>query len=127
MLRLNFRSGQGDPPTLMLAACVRFCADGTMRGPDNFVVARAVEGGWRVSGRLHRELECEGPVRLRLVVGQLDAPQLLGPFRQVRTLGGFLYGDEACLNVRVPGTAGGGPGRCHQLTMLSEASPNAKT
>jgi hypothetical protein len=127
VLRLNFRSVRGDPPTLMLAACVRFCADGTMRGPDNYVVARAIEGGWQVSGRLHRELECEGPLRLRLVMDQRDAPKLLGPFQQVRTMGGILYGDDACLNVRVPGIPSNGAGHCHQLTIFSEASPNAKT
>lgn len=117
---------RGDPPTLMLAACLRFCADGTLRGPDNYIVARAIEGGWQVSGRLHRELECEGPVRLRLVMEQRDEPRLLGPFRQVRTQGGILYGDDACLNVRVPGMPTNGAANCHQLTMLFEGGANAK-
>jgi hypothetical protein len=127
MLRLNFRSVRGDSPTLMLAACVRFCADGTLRGPDNYIVARVLEGGWQVSGRLHRELECEGPVSLRLLMAPREEPKLLGPFQLVRTLGGMLYGDDACLNVRVPGMPSHGEGLCHQLTMLFEGGANAKT
>lgn len=110
----------------MLATCMRFGADGTLRGPDNCTVARAIEGGWQVSGRLHRELECEGPLMLRVVMDQREAPRLLGPFRLVRTLAGMLYADEVCLNFRVPGIHGHGAGHCHQMTMLFEGSVNAK-
>ena len=120
MLRLNFRSTHGDSPTLMLAACVRFCADGTLRGPDNYVIARSEEGRWKVGGRLHRELECEGPVRLRLTVSERDAPQTLGPFRQVRTAGGVLYGDDACLGIVMPGCGIRGGQHCHRLTLWFE-------
>ena len=106
----------------MLAACVRFCAAGTLRGPDNQIVARCAEGGWQVGGRVHRELECEGPVSLRLTMAAREAPQLLGPFRNLRTAGGVLYGDDACLNIRMPGRHTQGEGLCHQLTMLFEES-----
>src|SRR5689334_13371702 len=103
MLRLNFHQARGDSPTLMLAACVRFCADGTLRGPDNYVIARCLEGTWQVAGRPHRDLECEGPVCLRFVVRERDTPRTLGPFQRVRTAGGMLYGDDACLDIRMPG------------------------
>ncbi|HET9862590.1 MAG TPA: hypothetical protein VFP37_04045, partial [Steroidobacteraceae bacterium] len=68
MLRLNFRTLSGDAPTLMLASCLRFCDDGALRGADNCIVARSTEGCWRVGGKLHREFECDGPVRLRLTM-----------------------------------------------------------
>lgn len=126
MLRLNFRSARGDSPTLMLAACVRFCSDGTLRGPDNFVIARCHEGAWQVGGRLHRELECEGPVRVRLTMGVREEPRLLGPFRSLRTAGGLLYAGDACLHVHMPGTAHTGEGRCHQLTMVYEENEGAQ-
>jgi hypothetical protein len=126
MLRLNFRSARGDSPTLMLAACVRFCSDGTLRGPDNYVIARCHEGAWEVSGRLHRELECEGPVSVRLTMGVRDAPQLLGPFLSLRTAGGLLYAGDACLNVHMPGSTNTGQARCHQLTMVYEGDSGAK-
>ena len=80
MLRLNFRSTKGDAPTCTVAAFFRFCADGTLRGPENFLVARCVEGTWSLSGRTHRELDCEGPVTLRLSMGAHEAPVMLGPF-----------------------------------------------
>lgn len=111
----------------MQAACVRFGADGTVRGPDNFVIARSLDGGWQVAGRLHRELECEGPVRLRLTMGASEVPRLLGPFQSVRTAGGVLYADGACLNITLPGRGMQGEGPCHQLIMLPGGELNAKT
>jgi hypothetical protein len=126
VLRLNFRTVPGDSPTLMLAACVRFCADGTLRGPDNYVVARHLDGGWRVGGRIHRELECDGPVRLRLSSGVREPPRLLGPFRHVHTCGGVLYGDDTCLDIRMPGSGIQGGVPCHQLTMLFDGGSDAQ-
>ena len=52
---------------------------------------------------MHRELDCEGPVKLRLSMGANDVPVMLGPFAHVRTAAGMLYGDESCLNIFVPG------------------------
>ena len=103
MLRLNFLTLRGDAHTLMIAACVRFAVDGTLRGPDNSVIARCLEGEWQVGGRMHREFECEGPVRVRLSLGPGEPARLLGPFRLLRTRGGVLYGDDACLNISMPG------------------------
>lgn len=116
MLHLSFRSPVGDAPTLITALFVRFCADGTMRAPDNYVVARRVDGAWNIRGRLHRELVCEGPVRLRVSRSKSDVAHL-GPFRNVRASSGFLFGDEAPLDVRLPGE---GEGASQELTMLSE-------
>lgn len=124
MLRLNFRSVRGDAPTLMLATCVRFSADGTLRGPDNYVIAPYREGSWEVGGRLHRELECEGPLRVRVNVGFPQASRMFGPFQQVRTCCGILYGDDQCLDVPVPGRPGQRPGA---ITMTFEGALNAET
>jgi hypothetical protein len=126
VLRLNFRTTLGDSPTLMQAACVRFCADGTLRGPDNYVIARYLEGGWRVGGRLHRELECEGPVRLRLTLREREPSRMLGPFQHLRTAGGLLYGDDSCLDILMPGRGGPGDYGCHQLTLLGEGKSNGQ-
>jgi hypothetical protein len=126
VLRLNFRSIRGDAPTLMLASCVRFCADGTLRGPDNYVIARFTDGCWLVGGRLHRELECEGPVRLRVSMNESESPRLLGPFGIVRTSGGMLYGDDACLHFHMPGRAEQGEGPCRQLTMYCAGDSHGK-
>jgi hypothetical protein len=116
MLRLNFRSVTGDAPTLTVAAYFRFCADGTLRGPENYLVARREEGLWRLSGRMHREIECEGPVRVRLNRGSGGDARLLGPFSQLRTVAGVLYGDDACLHVALPG---GDPRACDEVRELT--------
>jgi hypothetical protein len=110
----------------MLASCIRFCADGTLRGPDNYVVARCVEGSWQVSGRMHRELDCEGPVRLRLSMGVRESPRHLGPFRNLHTAGGVLYGDDTCLDILMPGRFTQSAGACHELTLFSEGGTNGK-
>jgi hypothetical protein len=121
VLRLNFRAGRGEAPKLVHATFARFCVDGTLRGPDNYVIARCAESGWWVGGDLHRLLECEGPLCVR-VAGDRRVPAAdLGPFRVVSAAGGVLYGDETCLHLPVPGAKQSGvPAR--QLTLLSEGS-----
>jgi hypothetical protein len=118
LLRVNFLVGKGDTPTLMLASFVRFCADGTLRAADNYVVARCVEGLWHVSGRSHRELECEGPVRVRITSRPGETPVQHGPFRHLRTLDGVLHADDYSLNVRMPGRDHGDSPRCHEIAFV---------
>jgi hypothetical protein len=127
MLRLNFRTGRGESPKLILTSFVRFCADGTLRGPDNYVVARCADTGWWVGGKLHRELDCEGPLRLRISNGASEPPLHLGPFSLVRTAGGEFYGDEACLHIPIPGQSPAAMVRGHELTMFSEGVKNGQT
>jgi hypothetical protein len=110
----------------MLAPCVRFSADGTLRGPDNYVIARHGEGGWQVGGRMHRELECEGPVRVRLTSGLRQSARLLGPFSEVHTCQGMLYGDGACLDITVSGRPIEARQGVSSLTVTLEGGPDAK-
>lgn len=126
MLRISFRSLSGDTPTVMLASCLRFCTDGTLRGADNCVVAQTVEGCWKVGGKLHRELECSGPVNLRLVMPGQDAPLRMGPFASLRTGAGLLYGDGACLNIVVPGRNPRRSDDCLQLTLVWDGANDGK-
>jgi hypothetical protein len=125
MLRLSFRTGRGEPPKLILASFLRFCADGTLRGPENYVVGRRAESGWWVGGILHRELECEGPLRMRLVRDGRGSPQNLGPFASVRAACGEFFGNDAPLHIPVPGL-GNGAGSL-ELTLLSEGAIDGKT
>lgn len=118
VLRLNFHVGRGDMPTLMLASFVRFCADGTLRGSDNCVVARCIEGLWHVGGKSHRELECEGPMRIRVTASQNQPPVHHGPFNLVRTINGVLYADEICMNIAMPGRNADRATPCHELAFL---------
>jgi hypothetical protein len=118
VLRLNFRSMTCDAPTLTVAPFFRFCADGTLRGPENYLVARCEEGFWRLSGRMHREIECEGPVHVRLNGAEHRSRKVLGPFAQLRSVAGVLYGDDTCLHIAIPGS-GGADERCQEFTLLS--------
>lgn len=122
MLRLTFHAGKGDAPTQMLAAFVRFCADGTLRGPDNYVVARCVEGLWHVGGRTHRELDCDGPVRVRITPRVSEAPVHHGPFRHLHTVNGVLHGDDTSMHVVMPGRVANDAAPVHELAFLSMAT-----
>jgi hypothetical protein len=123
VLRISFHAGSGDPPTMMLASCVRFCADGTLRGPDNSVAARCVDGLWHVGGRMHRELDCEGPVRVRITPSTSDIAVHRGPFRHVHTVNGILHGDEESLHVVMPGRTSGEATHCQELALLPADEP----
>jgi len=122
LLRVTFHAGIGDQPTLMLASHVRFCADGTMRGPDNYVVARCVGGLWHVGGRVHREVACEGPVQVRVTPGGSAVPTQYGPFGRVHTVNGVVHGDNESLHVVMPGRVAEHAAHCHELTFLSASS-----
>jgi hypothetical protein len=102
----------------MLATFVRFCADGSLRGPDNYIVAQCVEGLWQVGGRVHRELDCDGPVRVRIISRQGESPVQRGPFRHLHTVGGVLHADETSLNVCMPGRANELAAKCHEILFL---------
>ena len=102
----------------MLASSVRFCADGSLRGPDNCVVAQCVDGLWQVGGRAHRELDCEGPVRVRIISRPGEASVQLGPFQSLRTIDGVLHANENSLHVRMPGRGDGVDPRCHEIAFL---------
>lgn len=120
MLRVSFRSLVGDSPTVMLASCLRFCEDGTLRGSDHCIVAQSSDGFWKVGGKLHRELDCDGPVRVRLVVPGRDTPLEIGPFVRLRTNAGVLYADDVCLNILMPGRHPRRYNDCVQLTLIWE-------
>jgi len=109
-----------------VARYFRFCADGTLRGPENYLVARCEEGFWRLSGRMHREIECEGSVQLRLSRGANRATQLLGPFTQLHTVAGVFYAGSDCLNIPLPGGKSDVPGDYQELTLLSGGQPDGQ-
>ena len=122
MLRVSFRSLIGNTPTVVLASCLRFCMDGTLRGSDHCIVAHSSDGFWKVGGKLHRELDCEGPVRIHVVVPGRESPCAYGPFTHLRTNAGVLYADGACLNILMPGRQPRRYNDCLQLTLVWEGA-----
>jgi hypothetical protein len=122
LLRLNFRSMRGDVATPAVAACFRFCSDGTLRAPDNYIVGTRSHGSWKIGGRQHREIDCEGPVRVRMRLTARSAPVFFGPFAELHSVGGVLYGDNTCLDLHIPAAEHGPDLQCHELTLLAGES-----
>jgi hypothetical protein len=102
MITLTFRSALGESQMQTRAAYFRFCADGTLRANGNSVAATREDDCWRLGQRLFRELECSGPVYVRARRTADAAPVRLGPYSVLRTAAGLVYGDDACLDVRLP-------------------------
>lgn len=121
MLRVTFHAGTGDSPSRMLALCLRFCADGTLRGPDHCVVARYLDGFWHIGNNTHRELDCEGPVQVRIRHFPQDEPVHRGPFRRVHTSNGVLFGNDVSLHVILPGHNADGAMHSQEITLMSPA------
>jgi hypothetical protein len=102
MITLTFRSALGESQVQTRASYFRFCADGTIRANGNSVAATRVNDCWRLGQRLFRELECTGPVYLRARRTADSASVGYGPYSLVRTAAGLVYGDDECLEVRLP-------------------------
>ena len=76
----------------------RICPDETLRGPDNSIAARYVDGLWQVAHRRHRGFECEGPVYLR-VTGADGRREHLGPYDFLKVSDGAIVSRDGCLGI----------------------------
>lgn len=83
-------------PVFARGAFFRICADGTLRGPEDSVVATYSPLGWRLGGRDYRDLEALGPLFLRACRADGRA-EVLGPYDFVRAGDGALFGQGRCL------------------------------
>ncbi len=72
--------------------------DGTLRGPDNTVAARYVDGLWYLGNRRHISFECAGPIYLR-ITGRNGQRECIGPFASIRTAAGAIFAQDSCLGV----------------------------
>lgn len=108
---------------MIRAAYFRICADSTLRGPDNAVVSRYLNGLWQLSSGRHRAFDCSGPVFLR-VTGSDGRIQRVGPLQLVKVTGGAIFADNNCLAVhesrQEPGP-GSAVAHCREVTLLSSA------
>jgi hypothetical protein len=74
----------------------RLCPDETLRGPDNSVAARYIDGLWQVAQRRYRAFECEGPVYLR-VTGSDGRRDYIGPYDFLKASDGAIISRDGCL------------------------------
>lgn len=98
MITLSFRPLSNGSVVLVRGAYFRICADGTLRGPDNGVASRYIEGLWHLGDRRHVAFECVGPVYLR-VTGVNGRREGLGPYAFIKAAEGALFTQDSCLGV----------------------------
>ena len=120
MLILTFHAALGDSAIQSRATYFRLCADATLRGPDNALAATRFNDCWRVGQRLFRQMDCAGPVLLRVKRTPSAEPISMGPYKLVRSSGGLMYGDDVCLSLHTPGW-NGKLDACHEVSLLDAA------
>jgi hypothetical protein len=102
LLTLQFPVAVGAAPHALRATCFRFGADGTCRSGDNSIAATRENEGWRTCRGLYKDLECIGPVVVRVRKTRNGATESLGPFDFMRVTSGLLIGDAGDLDIRLP-------------------------
>jgi hypothetical protein len=98
---------RSESPVLVRGAYFRICADGTLRGPDNGVVASSADGLWELAHRLHRAFECDAPVYLR-VTNSDGRRERIGPYEFIKAAQGAIFTHDSCLGVYATGGRPGG-------------------
>jgi hypothetical protein len=98
LITLAFRPVRNESPVMVRGAYFRICADGTLRGPDNAVVARYLNGLWQLAHGLHRAFDCSGPVFLR-VTNSDGQRESRGPYQFVKAAEGSIFTHDSCLAV----------------------------
>lgn len=98
MIILSFRPLQNGSAVLVRAPHFRISSDGTLRGPDNTVAARYVDGLWHLGQRRHISFECVGPIYLR-VTNNHGRRECIGPYASIRAADGAIFTHDSCLGV----------------------------
>jgi hypothetical protein len=98
LITLTFHPVRGDAPVLIRGAYFRVGADGTVRGPDNDVVARYRNSVWHLRSGPHRRFDCDTPVLLRIVNNDGEATNL-GPYQFIKVAEGAIYTDAGRLAI----------------------------
>jgi hypothetical protein len=108
LIILSFRPLQNGSTILVRGAHFRICADGTLRGPDNTISARYLDGLWYLGHTRHTSFDCTGPILLR-VTHRHGQRERIGPYDSIRTAYGTIFSGESCLGIHAvrdePGSA----------------------
>lgn len=96
MIKLTFRPLDSESTVLVRALYFRICPDETLRGSDNAIAARYVNGMWQLAHRRHRAFECMGPVYLR-VTDIAGRREYMGPYDFLKASDGAIFTRDACL------------------------------
>jgi hypothetical protein len=98
LIVLSFRPLQNGSAVLVRGAHFRISPDGTLRGPDNTIAARYVDGLWHLGQRPHLSFECTGPIYLR-VTHRYGRRESIGPYASIRAANGAIYTNDSCIGV----------------------------
>jgi hypothetical protein len=121
LIILAFRPVRDESRVIVRGAYFRICADGTLRGPDNAVVARYQNGLWQLTHGRHRAFDCSGPVFLRLTNSD-GRRERVGPYEFVKAAGGAVFTHDSCLAVHDSHTEPGpSVALCQEIAFLSGA------
>jgi hypothetical protein len=96
LIKLTFCPLDSNSAVLIRAMYFRICVDETLRGPDNSIAARYVDGLWQLAHRRHRAFECEGPVYLR-VTDTDGRREHIGPYDFLKASDGAIFTRDNCL------------------------------
>jgi hypothetical protein len=98
LITLSFRPLQSGSAIQVRGAHFRICADGTLRGPDNTIAARYLDGLWYLGHKRHVSFDCAGPIHLR-VTNKYGRRERIGPYDSIRTGNGAIFTGDSCLGV----------------------------
>jgi hypothetical protein len=119
LIVLAFRPVRGESPVIVRGAYFRISADGTLRGPDNAVVATYLNGLWQLTRGRHRLFECSGPVFLS-VTNSDGTRERGGPYEFVKATGGAIFTHDTCLAVHDSrAQVGSSRAFCQEIAFLS--------
>jgi len=121
LITLTFSPLSADSQVLVRAVFFRICADYTLRGPDNTVVATYTAHTWLLGARNCREFHCNNAVYLR-VTGADGSRERLGPYEFLRAAEGALFTQGQCLGSYSPKYTGVALRCWHEVALLSSAS-----
>jgi hypothetical protein len=98
LIVLSFHPLQSGSAVLVRGANFRISSDGTLRGPDNTIAARYLDGLWYLGQRRHISFECAGPIYLR-VTHNYGRREIIGPCTSIRAANGAIYSQDSCLGI----------------------------
>jgi hypothetical protein len=121
MMTLTFRSVRNETTTVVRGAFFRICPDGTLRGPDNMVMANYANGLWQLAQKSHRSFECGGEVYLRVTDAE-GRHARAGPYQAVKVTRGAIFSGDIWLGIHASaGETDTSTDRWHQVTLLEVA------
>ena len=89
---------------LVRGAYFRICVDGTLRGPDNAVMASYSAGFWQLGRKQYRVLEFREAIYLRMTTSH-GQRECIGPYECLEVTGGAIFSNDTYLGAHTLGAS----------------------